>query len=62
MKLARPDVRYMHCLPSERGFQVEDEGLDGRWGIPTFDVAENLLHTQKEIMANIIPRIKFLTG
>jgi len=54
MRLAKPDARYMHCLPCERGFEVTNEVLDGRWGVTTFDEAENRLHAQKGIMACII--------
>jgi N-acetylornithine carbamoyltransferase len=56
MNLAKPDARYMHCLPCERGFEVSDAVLDGKWGSPTtFDEAENRLHAQKGVMAAIIP-------
>ncbi len=55
MNLAKPDARYMHCLPCERGFEVSDEVLDGKWGVTAFDEAENRLHAQKGIMACIIP-------
>lgn len=56
MKLAKADARYMHCLPCERGYEVSDAVLDGKWGSPTtFDEAENRLHAQKGVMAAIIP-------
>jgi N-acetylornithine carbamoyltransferase len=55
MKLGKPDVRYMHCLPCERGYEVADAVLDGKWGVTTFDEAENRLHAQKGVMACIIP-------
>lgn len=55
MSLAKPDARYMHCLPCERGFEVTDGVLDGKWGKnTTFDEAENRLHAQKGVMAAII--------
>jgi ornithine carbamoyltransferase len=55
MSLAKPDGRYMHCLPCERGYEVSDAVLDGKWGSPTtFDEAENRLHAQKGVMAAII--------
>ena len=55
MDLAKPDARYMHCLPCDRGFEVSDEVLDGKWGETAFDEAENRLHAQKGMMASIIP-------
>jgi len=55
MNLAKPDGRYMHCLPCERGYEVSDAVLDGKWGITAFDEAENRLHAQKGVMAFIIP-------
>lgn len=55
MKLAKPDARYMHCLPCDRGYEVSDEVLDGPWGITAFDEAENRLHAQKGMMASLIP-------
>lgn len=54
MKLAKPDARYMHCLPCERGHEVSNEVLDGPWGVTAFDEAENRLHAQKGVMASII--------
>jgi len=54
MDLAKPSAQYMHCLPCERGFEVTDEILDGKWGRATFDEAENRLHAQKGVMACII--------
>ena len=54
MKLGKPDVKYMHCLPCERGYEVTDEVMDGPWGA-IFDEAENRLHAQKGVMACIIP-------
>lgn len=55
MSLGKPDARYMHCLPCERGFEVSNEVLDGPWGVTAFDEAENRLHAQKGVMACIIP-------
>lgn len=55
MRLAKPDARYMHCLPCERGHEVANEVLDGKWGVTAFDQAENRLHAQKGVMACIIP-------
>jgi ornithine carbamoyltransferase len=54
MRMAKPNARYMHCLPCERGFEVTNEVLDGPWGGTAFDEAENRLHAQKGVMASII--------
>lgn len=55
MKLAKPTAQYMHCLPCERGAEVSDAVLDGKWGQACFNEAENRLHAQKGVMACIIP-------
>ena len=38
-----------------RGYEVSNAVLDGKWGVTTFDEAENRLHAQKGMMASIIP-------
>jgi len=55
MKMAKPTAQYMHCLPCERGAEVSDAVLDGKWGKACFIEAENRLHAQKGVMAAIIP-------
>ena len=55
MSLAKPGAQYMHCLPCERGAEVTDAVLDGKWGAACFNEAENRLHAQKGVMAAIIP-------
>ncbi len=55
MNLAKPTAQYMHCLPCERGAEVTDKVLDGKWGEACFNEAENRLHAQKGVMATIIP-------
>ncbi len=50
LKLARPDVLYMHPLLADRGNEVTDEVIDGPNSV-VYQEAENRLHTAKAIMA-----------
>ncbi len=49
MKLASPNVYYMHALPADRGNEVEDSVIDGPHSI-VYQEAENRLHTAKAVM------------
>ncbi|NCA96772.1 MAG: ornithine carbamoyltransferase, partial [Bacteroidia bacterium] len=50
IKLASPNVKYMHALPADRGNEVEDSVIDGPHSI-VYQEAENRLHTAKAVMA-----------
>ena len=50
IKLAKPDVAYMHALPADRGNEVDDSVIDGKHSI-VYQEAENRLHTAKAVMA-----------
>ena len=50
LKLAKPDVIVLHCLPAHRGEEITDEVMEGPHSA-IFDEAENRLHAQKAIMA-----------
>ena len=50
MSLADPNGIYMHCLPADRRWEVENEVIDGPQSV-VFDEAENRLHAQKAVMS-----------
>jgi ornithine carbamoyltransferase len=49
VKLARPGVLVMHCLPAYRGKEIDDETFEAH-AQTIFDQAENRLHVQKAIL------------
>jgi ornithine carbamoyltransferase len=53
MSKAKSDAIFLHCLPAHRGEEVSADVIDGRRS-KVWDEAENRLHIQKAIMANLI--------
>ena len=53
MAAARPDAVFMHCLPAHAGQEVTQSVLEGSQSI-VFDQAENRLHAQKAILAELV--------
>lgn len=50
MAHAKGDAIFLHCLPADRGFEVEAEVIDGPQSV-IWDEAENRLHAQKALLA-----------
>lgn len=58
MDLAHKRAIYLHCLPADRGFEVDNDVLDKTegpgWRSAAFDEAENRLHVQKAVMSLVM--------
>jgi ornithine carbamoyltransferase len=52
VKLARPDALVMHCLPAHRGQEIDEKTFEAH-AQTIFDQAENRLHVQKAILAEL---------
>jgi N-acetylornithine carbamoyltransferase len=50
---ARPDAKFMHCLPVRRNVKVKDEVLDGPRSVVVRE-AGNRLHAQKALMLEML--------
>ncbi len=55
MKGAKPDAVFMHDMPAYRGQEISEDMLDHPQSI-VFDQAENRLHAQKAILAELFSR------
>ena len=49
MAKAKPDARFLHCLPAHRGEEVSADVIDGPQSL-IWPEAENRLHAQKAIL------------
>ena len=54
VSLAQPDAIVLHCLPAHYGEEITEEVLYGPQSA-VWDQAENRLHSQKALMALIVP-------
>jgi len=53
MLRADSEAIFLHCLPAHRGEEVSAEVIDGPQSV-VWDEAENRLHVQKAVMANLM--------
>jgi ornithine carbamoyltransferase len=53
MSKADPQAIFLHCLPAYRGKEVAAEVIDGPQS-KVFNEAENRLHAQKAVLAELL--------
>ena len=56
MSHAAADAIFLHCLPADRGFEVEASVIDGPQSV-IWDESENRLHAQKALLAWLLERV-----
>lgn len=55
MALAAPEAIFLHCLPADRGYEVDASVIDGPQSA-IWDEAENRLHAQKALLVWLLAR------
>ncbi|MBN8207035.1 ornithine carbamoyltransferase [Microbacterium esteraromaticum] len=55
MSLADPEAIFIHCLPADRGYEVDSEVIDGPQSV-VWDEAENRLHAQKALLVWLLEK------
>jgi len=53
LRMAKPDVWVMHCLPAHRGEEITEDVFEGPRSI-VFPQAENRMHLQKAILYDLL--------
>jgi len=61
MSLAAGDAVFMHCLPAHRGQEVSEEVIESAASV-IFNQAENRLHAQKAVLAQLLGGAGILPG
>lgn len=60
--MARTEAaRFIHCMPFDRGLEVDDDVVDGPHSL-VYDQAENLLHVRKALLAHLLADERQLRG
>jgi len=54
LSTAKEDAIFMHCLPGYRGEEMTDEVIEGPHSA-VFDQGENRMHTEKAVLALVVP-------
>ncbi|GAA2537377.1 ornithine carbamoyltransferase [Microbacterium mitrae] len=55
MSQAKDDAIFIHCLPADRGYEVDAEVIDGPQSV-IWDEAENRLHAQKALLVWLLSK------
>ena len=55
MRLASPTAMFLHCLPADRGYEVEAAVIDGPQSV-IWNEADNRLHAQKALLVWLVAK------